>query len=82
MSQYIIITLQKTVTGANTLLGITMEESGVTKSVTIKLENESGVVNLAKDETMEPFEEEDVPPEENVYIPPHPPKRNKEEVEK
>ncbi|NLK46186.1 MAG: AAA family ATPase [Treponema sp.] len=83
VSQYIIITHnKKTVTGANTLLGITMEESGVTKSVTIKLENESGVVNLAKDETMEPFEEEDVPPEENVYIPPHPPKRNKEEVEK
>lgn len=75
VSQYIVITHnKKTVTGASTLLGITMEESGVTKAVTIKLENESGTVNLMS-EPVEEFEEEDVPPEENVYIPPHPPKR-------
>lgn len=78
VSQYIVITHnKKTVTGASTLLGITMEESGVTKAVTIKLENESGTVNLAT-EPVEVFEDEDVPPEENVYIPPHPPKRTVE----
>ena len=81
VSQYIVITHnKKTVTGASTLLGITMEESGVTKAVTIKLENEKGAVNIVQDADIEAFEEEDVPPEENVYIPPHPPKRNKEEV--
>lgn len=74
VSQYIIITHnKKTVTGASTLLGITMEESGVTKAVTIKLENENGMVHLEPE--TETFEEEDVAPEENVYIPPHPPKR-------
>ncbi len=81
VSQYIVITHnKKTVTGAGTLLGITMEESGVTKAVAIKLENEAGTVNIIQDAEAEPFIEEDVPPEENVYIPPHPPKRKKEEV--
>ena len=81
ISQYIVITHnKKTVTGAGTLLGITMEESGVTKAVAIKLENEAGTVNIVQDAESEPFVEEDVPPEENVYIPPHPPKRKKEEV--
>ena len=81
VSQYIVITHnKKTVTGAGTLLGITMEESGVTKAVAIKLENEAGTVNIVHDAEAEPFVEEDVPPEENVYIPPHPPKRKKEEV--
>ena len=81
VSQYIVITHnKKTVTGAGTLLGITMEESGVTKAVAIKLENEAGTVNIIQDAETEPFIEEDVPPEENVYIPPHPPKRKKEEV--
>lgn len=83
VSQYIIITHnKKTVTGASTLLGITMQESGVTKAVTIKLENETGTVNLVKDEEIEIFEDEDVPPEENVFIPPHPPKRTAEEKNK
>lgn len=39
-SQFIVITHnKKTVTGARTLLGVTMEESGVSKAVAIRLEN-------------------------------------------
>ena len=53
------------------MLGVTMEESGVSKVITIKLE-ENGRIILPDPE---PFEEEDVAPEENVVIPPHPPKR-------
>ncbi|ULQ60209.1 AAA family ATPase [Brucepastera parasyntrophica] len=75
VSQYIIITHnKKTVMGANTMLGITMEESGITKVLSIKLENESAPVD-EKLPDIENFVEEDVPPEENVVIPPHPPKR-------
>jgi chromosome segregation protein len=75
VSQYIVITHnKKTVMGAGTMLGVTMEESGVTKVIAIKLENESE----KRDENLpdlENFEDEDVAPEENVVIPPHPPKR-------
>ena len=77
VSQYIVITHnKKTVMGASTMLGVTMEESGITKVIAIKLKNESE----SKDEQLpdiENFEEEDVPPEENVIIPPHPPRRIK-----
>lgn len=75
VSQYIVITHnKKTVMGASTMLGVTMEESGITKVIAIKLENEN---QHADDKTVaiENFEEEDVPPEENVVIPPHPAKR-------
>ncbi|MCR4712894.1 MAG: AAA family ATPase [Treponemataceae bacterium] len=73
VSQYIVITHnKKTVAGASTMLGVTMEESGVSKVITIKLE-ENGKIILPDPE---PFEEEDVPLEKDVYIPPHPPKRN------
>lgn len=77
VSQYIVITHnKKTVMGAGTMLGVTMEESGVTKVIAIKLEND-------KDGRLEPlpdienFEEEEVALEENVVVPPHPPKRVK-----
>lgn len=41
-SQFIVITHnKKTVTGANTLLGVTMQESGVSKTVTIRLDNKN-----------------------------------------
>lgn len=77
VSQYIVITHnKKTVMGAGTMLGVTMEESGVTKVIAIKLENESDrIVETTSD--LENFEEEDVPLEENIVIPPHPPKRIK-----
>ncbi len=74
ISQYIVITHnKKTVAGAGTMLGVTMEESGISKVITIKLE-ENGRIVLPEPE---PFEEEDVAPETDVYIPPRPPKRDK-----
>ena len=80
VSQYIIITHnKKTVTGASTMLGVTMEESGVSKVITIKLDNEKGCIASVPD--AEPFEEEDVEPETDVYIPPHPIRRNKNKEE-
>jgi len=77
VSQYIVITHnKKTVMGAGTMLGVTMEESGVTKVITIRLENEKdGKLETLPD--IENFEEEDVEPEDNVVIPPHPPKRTR-----
>ncbi len=76
-SQFIIITHnKKTVAGAGTLLGVTMQESGVTKLIAVRLENDE----LAIEEGPEPqtelwaqdgsFEEEDVPPEEGRELPP------------
>lgn len=75
VSQFLIITHnKKTVMGTGTMLGISMEESGVSKILGIRL---SEVANPNADETenTEEFIEEDVPPEENVYLPPRPPKR-------
>lgn len=75
VSQYIVITHnKKTVAGASTMLGVTMEEFGVSKVITIKLDRDSGTIALPDPE---PFEEEEVEPETNVYIPPHPPKRKR-----
>jgi len=77
VSQYIVITHnKKTVMGAGTMLGVTMEESGVTKVIAIKLENETE----RKEESLpdvENFIEEEVEPEKDVVVPPHPPKRAK-----
>ena len=74
LSQYIVITHnKKTVMGARTMLGVTMEESGVSKIITMRLDQE-----IEKNEGFdEPddFVEEDVAPEENVFIPPRPAKR-------
>ena len=78
VSQYIVITHnKKTVLGANTMLGVTMEESGVSKVIAIRLDNETDIDAKKLDLVDEPFVEEDVEPEEGVYIPPHPPKRIK-----
>jgi len=75
-SQFIIITHnKKTVTGAGTLLGVTMEESGVTKLIAIRLENEELAIAESDPgqaelwETGEKFEEEDVPREEGMELP-------------
>ncbi|MGP1588020.1 MAG: chromosome segregation SMC family protein [Treponemataceae bacterium] len=76
VSQYIIITHnKKTAAGSTTLLGVTMQESGISRVVTIRLDNEKGTIAPLPE--TEPFEEEDVAPEENVYIPPHTLRRNK-----
>jgi chromosome segregation protein len=70
-SQFIIITHnKKTVTGAQTLLGITMEESGITKLLSVRLENEERGAAISRETLQqEPFEEEDVEPEEGRELP-------------
>jgi chromosome segregation protein len=69
-SQFIVITHnKKTVIGASTLLGITMEESGVTKAIAIRLENEEAA-RASVTASPEPYEEEDVEPEEGRELPP------------
>ncbi|MGN0716318.1 chromosome segregation SMC family protein [Treponema berlinense] len=73
LSQYIVITHnKKTVMGASTMLGVTMQESGVSKVMTMRLDKE---ISAEPDESEKEFIEEDVPLEENVYIPPRPAKR-------
>ena len=75
VSQYIIITHnKKTVMGASTMLGVTMEESGVSKVIALRLDEDIKVGKLPE-EVEQPFVEEDVEPEKDVYIPPRPPKR-------
>ena len=77
VSQYIVITHnKKTVLGANTMLGVTMEESGVSKLIAIKLDNDIELLKQEKaEEDADTFIEEDVEPEEGIYIPSRPPKR-------
>ncbi|MBQ1949802.1 MAG: AAA family ATPase [Treponema sp.] len=75
VSQYIVITHnKKTVMGASTMLGITMEESGVSKIIALRLD-EDIKIGAKVDRASDDFVEEDVPPEENTFIPPRPPKR-------
>ena len=75
LSQYIVITHnKKTVMGASSMLGVTMQESGVSKIMTMRLDKELKP-DYAKDDANENFVEEDVEPEQNVYIPPRPAKR-------
>ncbi|MDR0452404.1 MAG: AAA family ATPase [Treponema sp.] len=70
-SQFIVITHNKrTMIGAGTLLGVSMEESGITKIISVRLENE----NLSVAEEPPPnsefiFEEEDVEYEEGRELP-------------
>jgi len=75
-SQFIIITHnKKTTTGAGTLIGITMQESGVTKLITARLKK--GELDVAEGPPPQTelwdadgeFEEEDVPPEKGRQLP-------------
>ncbi|MDR2759758.1 MAG: AAA family ATPase [Spirochaetaceae bacterium] len=73
-SQFIIITHnKKTVTGAGTLIGVTMEESGVTKVISVRIENDgagsSPEASLAGENGDGVFEEEMVEPEEGRELP-------------
>jgi len=75
-SQFIIITHnKKTVTGAGTLLGVTMEESGVTKLIAIRIENEELAISegaVPQSELWDKdgkFEEEDIQAEEGMELP-------------
>ena len=73
-SQFIVITHNKrTVAGANTLLGVTMEESGVTKVISARLASPSGdegakTAPAPQNEFL--FAEEDVEYEEGRELPP------------
>ena len=78
VSQYIVITHnKKTVMGASSLLGVTMEESGVSKIITMRLDDDIETIRKNYVEKGDDFVEEDVPPEEGVVIPPRPPRRDK-----
>jgi chromosome segregation protein len=68
-SQFIVITHnKKTVTGARTLLGVTMEESGVTKVISVRLEGEESPGSEPFADT-EPYVEEDVEVEQGTELP-------------
>lgn len=69
-SQFIVITHnKKTVIGASTLLGITMQEKGVTTTIAVKLRNEEEAELNAAPVAPELFVEEDVEPEEGRELP-------------
>ena len=75
VSQYVVITHnRKTAVAASSLLGVTMEESGITKVVQVKWNDDMEDHHLVFDED-DDFVEEDVPPEEGIVIPPRPPRR-------
>ncbi len=75
VSQYIVITHnKKTVMGASTMLGITMEESGVSKIIALRLDEDIKHGTVV-DHNQDDFKDEDVPAEEGVVLPPRPPKR-------
>jgi chromosome segregation protein len=78
VSQYIVITHnRKTVMGASSLLGVTMEESGVSKIITMRLDDDIDTIRKNYVDKEDDFVEEDVPPEEGIVIPPRPPRRDK-----
>jgi chromosome segregation protein len=67
-SQFIVITHnKKTVAGAGTLLGVTMEESGITKVLSVRIENEGDAADTGFPD--EDFEEEEVEVEEGRELP-------------
>ncbi|MDR0374146.1 MAG: AAA family ATPase [Treponema sp.] len=67
-SQFVVITHnKKTMIGAGTLLGVSMEESGVTKAVSVRLENRDN--DGADGAPFESIEEEDVEIEEGRELP-------------
>ncbi|MDR1971314.1 MAG: AAA family ATPase [Treponema sp.] len=67
ISQFIVITHNKrTITGASTLLGVTMEESGVSKMISTRLENNDKAAPLPESEA---YEEEDVEYEDGRELP-------------
>jgi len=75
-SQFIVITHnKKTVAGTGTLLGVTMEESGVTKLIAVRLKNEELDIVDSPPPQSElwdadgKFEEEEVTPEEGMQLP-------------
>ncbi len=75
VSQYIVITHnRKTVMGASSMIGVTMQESGITSVVQLKLDEDT-INGKATFDDADTFEEEDIPEEEGIVIPPRPPRR-------
>ena len=75
ISQYIVITHnRKTVMGASTMLVVTMEESGITKVLQVRLDEDTMNGNIVFNDQSD-FVEEEVPQEEGIVIPPRPPRR-------
>ncbi len=81
MSQYIVITHnKKTVLGANAMLGVTMEEFGISKIIALRLDQS---FRVEKNEQTDfagnaDDENEHIEAEEGIVIPSRPPKRNLE----
>ena len=73
-SQFIVISHnKKTVSGADTLLGVTMEESGVTKAIAVRLErHQAGEASLIVMPAGEGLDDEDVEFEQGRELPPLP----------
>jgi chromosome segregation protein len=72
-SQFIVISHnKKTVTGARTLLGVTMEESGVTKVIAVRLGHSDGKIATSSVVPLSEFEEEEVEYEAGTELPPEP----------
>ncbi|HTX72991.1 MAG TPA: AAA family ATPase [Rectinemataceae bacterium] len=79
-SQFVVITHnKKTVTGADALLGVTMEESGVTKVIAVRLERSDGKPIVPPEPLVDMVEEEveyeegtELPPEKPAPVPPEP----------
>ncbi len=68
-SQFIVITHnKKTVTGADALLGVTMEESGITKVISVRLERSDGQ-EVRVPEPVGFFDEEEVEYEQGRELP-------------
>ena len=69
-SQFVVITHnKKTVSGASTLLGVTMEESGITKVIAVRLERSDGKA-IKMEEPMVPLDDEEVEYENGTELPP------------
>jgi chromosome segregation protein len=82
-SQFIVITHnKKTVVGASTLLGVTMEESGITKVIAVRLDSGKGERPEPIPEPAEPFAEEEVAYETGTELPSEAEIEHKKRVEK
>ena len=79
ISQYIVITHnKKTVMGAGTMLGVTMEESGISKVIALRLDDDIEKIRSEVIQKTDDFVEEDVEPEQGVILPQRPAPRKKE----
>ena len=79
MSQYIVITHnRKTVMGASTMLGVTMEESGISKIIALRLDDDIEKIKAEVIKEDDNFIEEDVEPEQGVVLPQRPAPRIKD----